>query len=138
MLHTALCDLLEIQYPIIQGGMGPNDTTDLAIAERRAGGLGTISSSGADRVGDAYDNTRRTIQRVKAALEESPEDFRRIIETNLVGAFTCAQRFGRVMVENRRGSIINIASIQSFRTTTSWCHCRIVRLRTSLRTRTTT
>src|SRR2546430_17605572 len=71
MLHTALCDLLEIQHPIIQGGMGPNDTTDLAIAVCRAGGLGTISSSGADRAGDAYQNTRRRIQHVKAATDSS-------------------------------------------------------------------
>jgi enoyl-[acyl-carrier protein] reductase II len=71
MLHTALCDLLEIEHPIIQGGMGPNDTTDLAIAVCRAGGLGTISSSGADRAGDAYENTRRRIQRVKAATDST-------------------------------------------------------------------
>ena len=51
------------------------------------------------------------IARVKPALDESPEEFRNVLETNLVGAYTCAQRFGRVMVENRRGSIVNIASI---------------------------
>jgi NAD(P)-dependent dehydrogenase (short-subunit alcohol dehydrogenase family) len=54
------------------------------------------------------------VSRVKPALDESPDDFRAVLETNLVGAFTCAQRFGRVMVENRRGSIVNIASILGF------------------------
>ncbi len=44
MIHTPLCDLLGIQYPIIQGGMGPNDTSDLAAAVTNAGGLGLISN----------------------------------------------------------------------------------------------
>jgi len=51
---------------------------------------------------------------VRPALDESPADFRDVIDTNLVGAFTCAQRFGRVMVDNRKGSIVNIASILGF------------------------
>jgi NAD(P)-dependent dehydrogenase (short-subunit alcohol dehydrogenase family) len=54
------------------------------------------------------------VARVRPALDEAPADFRDVLDTNLVGAFTCAQRFGRVMVENRKGSIINIASILGF------------------------
>jgi NAD(P)-dependent dehydrogenase (short-subunit alcohol dehydrogenase family) len=54
------------------------------------------------------------VARVRPALDEAPAEFRSVLETNLVGAFTCAQRFGRVMVENRKGSIINIASILGF------------------------
>ncbi|MFX0168638.1 MAG: NAD(P)H-dependent flavin oxidoreductase [Candidatus Hodarchaeota archaeon] len=45
-LHTELCDLLGIPYPIIQGGMGPYKTEDLAIAVANAGSLGIISSIG--------------------------------------------------------------------------------------------
>lgn len=45
-LHTELCDLLEIPTPIIQGGMGPYKTEDLAIAVTNAGALGVISSIG--------------------------------------------------------------------------------------------
>ena len=45
-LHTELCDLLDIQYPILQGGMGPYKTEDLAIAVANAGALGVISSIG--------------------------------------------------------------------------------------------
>ena len=95
MLHTALCDLLEIEHPIIQGGMGPNDTTDLAIAVCRAGGLGTISSSGADRAGDAYENTRRRIQRVKAATDST-------FAVNQVIKGTEAQDRIRAVVDERR------------------------------------
>lgn len=54
------------------------------------------------------------VARIKPALDEAPEDFRSVLDTNLVGAFTCAQRFGRVMVEKRKGSIVNIASILGF------------------------
>ena len=45
MLHTPLCDLLQIKYPILQGALGPNDTSDLALAVCRAGGLGVLSSN---------------------------------------------------------------------------------------------
>ena len=45
-LHTELCDLIGIKHPIIQGGMGPYKTEDLAIAVSRAGALGMISSIG--------------------------------------------------------------------------------------------
>ena len=43
MIRTKLCDMLGIEHPIIQAGMGPFDTTDLAAAVSDAGGLGTIS-----------------------------------------------------------------------------------------------
>lgn len=43
---TPLCDLLGIEHPIIQGGMGPYNTTRLAAAVSNAGGLGTISIPG--------------------------------------------------------------------------------------------
>jgi NAD(P)H-dependent flavin oxidoreductase YrpB (nitropropane dioxygenase family) len=95
MLHTALCDLLDIRHPIIQGGMGPNDTTDLAIAVCRAGGLGTISSSLVDRDGDAYEHTRRTIQRVKTATDSS-------FAVNQVIKGTEAQERIRAVVDERR------------------------------------
>ena len=62
MIRTPLCDLLEIRYPIIQGGMGPNDTTDLAVAVSNAGGLGLISRY---RNGDMVSVTRRHIDKVK-------------------------------------------------------------------------
>ncbi len=68
MLLTALCELLEIRNPIVQGGMGPNDTTELAIAVCRAGALGTISSC---RTDDSYGTTRRQIQHVRDSTDSS-------------------------------------------------------------------
>lgn len=45
-LRTKLCDMLGIEYPIIQAGMGPYCTNQLAIAAANAGVLGIISTSG--------------------------------------------------------------------------------------------
>jgi NAD(P)H-dependent flavin oxidoreductase YrpB (nitropropane dioxygenase family) len=45
-LHTELCDLLSIDYPIVQGGMGPYKTEALAMAVAEAGALGIISCIG--------------------------------------------------------------------------------------------
>ncbi len=62
MLHTPLCDLLQIKYPLLQGALGPNDTSDLAIEVCRAGGLGILSTVETD---DLYRETRRQIQKLK-------------------------------------------------------------------------
>lgn len=47
MFRTALCDLLGIEYPIIQGGMAWVSTAELAAAVSEAGGLGVIGSGAA-------------------------------------------------------------------------------------------
>ncbi|MDD3652922.1 MAG: enoyl-[acyl-carrier-protein] reductase FabK [Desulfotomaculaceae bacterium] len=47
MFRTALCDLLNIDYPIIQGGMAWVSTAELAAAVSEAGGLGIIGSGSA-------------------------------------------------------------------------------------------
>jgi enoyl-[acyl-carrier protein] reductase II len=45
VLHTALCDLLALEHPIIQAGMGPFASAELAAAVSNAGGLGTVGAS---------------------------------------------------------------------------------------------
>ena len=45
------------------------------------------------------------------AEDEPLEEFRRTVDVNLIGVFLCAQRFGRVMLEAGRGSIVNVASV---------------------------
>ena len=44
MLRTAICDLLGIKYPIIQGGMAHLGTAELVSAVSNAGGLGIIGT----------------------------------------------------------------------------------------------
>lgn len=48
MIKTPLCDLLNIEYPIFQGGMAWVSEATLAAAVSNAGGLGIISSMNAD------------------------------------------------------------------------------------------
>ena len=45
-IHTELNDIVGIEHPIFQGGMGPYKTESLAIAVSNAGALGVISSIG--------------------------------------------------------------------------------------------
>jgi NAD(P)-dependent dehydrogenase (short-subunit alcohol dehydrogenase family) len=39
------------------------------------------------------------------------EDWHKVMETNLTGTFLCAQEAGKVMIAQRRGSVVNIASV---------------------------
>jgi NAD(P)-dependent dehydrogenase (short-subunit alcohol dehydrogenase family) len=51
----------------------------------------------------------------RSPAEDFPEDrFNFILDLNLKGTYFCCQAFGRKMLERRKGSIINIASIGSF------------------------
>ena len=50
------------------------------------------------------------IQIAKAALEVTEDDWDKVLDTNLKGAFFCAQSVGRQMVKQNSGRIINIAS----------------------------
>lgn len=47
MIQTELCDLLGIQYPVLQGGMAWIADAELAAAVSNAGGLGIISAMNA-------------------------------------------------------------------------------------------
>jgi NAD(P)-dependent dehydrogenase (short-subunit alcohol dehydrogenase family) len=48
---------------------------------------------------------------VVAAEAQTLADWRAQLDVNLSGVFLCAQRFGRVMLEAGRGSIVNVASV---------------------------
>ena len=50
MIRTTLCDLLGIEHPIIQAGMGPFAPASLAAAVSNAGGLGSIGTFGLDPI----------------------------------------------------------------------------------------
>ena len=50
----------------------------------------------------------------RAPLEEFPEDqWQRLLDTNVSGAFYVGKAVARAMIARRRGKIINIASVQS-------------------------
>ena len=45
MLHTRICDLLNIKHPIVLGGMGSATSAKLVAAVSNAGGFGTLGTS---------------------------------------------------------------------------------------------
>ena len=46
VLHTEICDVLQIDYPVISAGMGFVARAELAAAVSNAGGLGVIGGAG--------------------------------------------------------------------------------------------
>jgi 3-oxoacyl-[acyl-carrier protein] reductase len=48
-------------------------------------------------------------------LEETVEHWRRVIDVNLTGVFLCGQATARVMARQKRGRIVNIASVSGIR-----------------------
>jgi enoyl-[acyl-carrier protein] reductase II len=66
MKRTRVCDLLGIEYPIIQGGMLWLATAELAAAVSNAGALGVISPyAGMEKNGDPLENLRIQIAKVR-------------------------------------------------------------------------
>ena len=64
-MKSKLCDLLNIKYPIIQGGMQWLATPEFAAEVSNAGGLGTINSSlykSKDELKDAIRKTREALE----------------------------------------------------------------------------
>ncbi len=45
VLHTKLCDLVRIKYPIVLAGMGTQSGYTLAAAVSNAGGLGVVGAA---------------------------------------------------------------------------------------------
>lgn len=55
------------------------------------------------------------VMTLKAAEDFTPDDFDRIITTNVKSVYFACLAFGRPMLARGRGSIVNIASLASFR-----------------------
>jgi len=51
---------------------------------------------------------------LKPLLEFSEEEWRKIIDTNLTGAFFCCKAVGKYMVERKCGKVINMSSMRGF------------------------
>ena len=54
----------------------------------------------------------------KPALDTSFDEWRHVLGTNLDGVFLCTQAFGAIMARQKRGAIVNIASISGLRAST--------------------
>ncbi|MBA7605366.1 NADH:quinone reductase [subsurface metagenome] len=84
MIRTELCEMLGIEHPIIQAGMGPYSTNSLAAAAANAGALGLISTSGlilgatqaqealtGEETGTPYELLKRLLYRIKEDTKDS-------------------------------------------------------------------
>ena len=66
MKKTALCERLDIEYPIIQGGMAWITGAELAAAVSNAGGLGVLrADAGAAPDDDMVENLKRLVKETK-------------------------------------------------------------------------
>ena len=66
MKKTRICDILGVEYPLIQGGMLWLATAELAAAVSNAGALGTISPyAGMEKGGDSSKNLKLQITKVR-------------------------------------------------------------------------
>ena len=70
----------------------------------------------AERVEKEFGSADILVNNSGTAWAASPEDakledWNRVIETNLTGAFLCSQRVGRIMIRQKSGKIINVSSI---------------------------
>jgi NAD(P)-dependent dehydrogenase (short-subunit alcohol dehydrogenase family) len=60
-------------------------------------------------------NSGGILQNATRVLDMSLDEAERILRVNYLGTVACCQTFGRIMKNRKRGSIINLASINSFR-----------------------
>jgi enoyl-[acyl-carrier protein] reductase II len=68
---TRLCEVLGIEYPVIQGGMGLIAGAELAAAVSEAGGLGIISpNAGEPDWGRVAENLRELIRKAKGLTDK--------------------------------------------------------------------
>jgi len=81
------------------------DITDEASVEKAAGEI-----IGAEGKIDILVNNAG-ITRDNLILRMSLEDWKKVIDINLTGAFICSKHIARYMIKNRSGKIINISSI---------------------------
>ena len=71
MKKTRVCELLGIDYPIIQGGMSLIANAELAAAVSNAGGLGIISPNGSEPDwGKVAENLRSQIRKGKSLTDK--------------------------------------------------------------------
>lgn len=83
MIRTELCDMLGMEYPIMQAAMGPYDTMDLAVAVTNAGGFGNVShpSPTADKLEELMEGGD-----AKAAFDSAKDKMREALTRVKTGA----------------------------------------------------
>jgi NAD(P)-dependent dehydrogenase (short-subunit alcohol dehydrogenase family) len=110
--HLAIIDLQEVAATLktisLHGGQAMGLTGDIT----REDVVEEFARKVLDRFGrvDVLVNNAG-ISLIRAAEDTTAEEYRRVIDVNLVAPFLLARVFGRKMLEARAGSIVNVASI---------------------------
>ena len=89
----------------IKADISDEDQVDGMVSEIEAemGGVDILVNNAAIDTPDLFSN-------------KDAETFRRILDVNVVGAFNCAKRVSKHMIDNRYGRIINISSTNGINT----------------------
>jgi NAD(P)-dependent dehydrogenase (short-subunit alcohol dehydrogenase family) len=103
----------EATHAVIERQKGASFATTLDVTNRRE------VNELADRIERDYGRVDILINSAGSAFRSAAEDFPEdkldfILDLNLKGTYLCCQAFGRKMLAQGKGSIINIASIGSF------------------------
>lgn len=57
-----------------------------------------------------------SVARDSLLMDKSIKEFRRVLDVNLIGTYLCSKYVGRVMLDNKKGKIINISSTNAIDT----------------------
>jgi len=63
---------------------------------------------------DVLVNNAAAMRVNKAPQETTAEEWRAVIDTNVTGSFLCCREAGKAMIRQRRGKIVNVASMSGF------------------------
>lgn len=89
MITTVLCELLEIEYPIIQGGMAWVANASLASAVSNAGGLGLISAMNS------------TAEQLRTEIRKAKEMTKRPFGVNIMLLSPYVDEVARIVIEEK-------------------------------------
>ncbi|WP_375431966.1 SDR family oxidoreductase [uncultured Friedmanniella sp.] len=99
--------LAEVEALGVRGAVVTADVTDLEEVNRAA--ADAVAAFG--HVDVLVNNAGTCVHR--PALEVTPQEWQTVLDVNVTGVWNCAQAFGRVMVAQGSGAIVNIGSISA-------------------------
>lgn len=109
-----LRDRIEKQYGVrclaVQADVSKEEEVDAMITciEKELGGVDILINNAGIDLPDFFDR-------------KNEEQFRRVLDVNVVGAYSCARRAARRMMEQKYGKIVNIASTNGINTYYPMC-----------------
>ncbi|MBR5755259.1 MAG: 3-oxoacyl-ACP reductase FabG [Erysipelotrichaceae bacterium] len=109
-LQKKIKDEYGVSCMAIKADISDEDQVDGMVSEIEAemGGVDILVNNAAIDTPDLFSN-------------KDAETFRRILDVNVVGAFNCAKRVSKHMIDNRYGRIINISSTNGINTYYPMC-----------------